>query len=220
MTSTEPNAIQDIDELDVHMESLDSTTDLPQGSALAWLKGNVVVAVMAAVSVGVIGLLAVRFRPKAASAEEAQANDQFEATIAMLDMPSSVKDGKAGTMTQAFYCEGERRQIPMAALSGNPFVFQKPDPPAEATSQPANSIKGTTRRRSASENELRVKAMSAVRKLKLESVLMGPRGPMAMISSNLLSEGQILEGWTVSKIRPLAVVLTWRDQKHVLKIPE
>jgi len=51
-------------------------------------------------------------------------------------------------------------------------------------------------------------------------VLSGSSGRFATISNNLLTEGQTISGWTVSKIIPGEVVLTWRDQTHVLKMGE
>lgn len=55
--------------------------------------------------------------------------------------------------------------------------------------------------------------------LKLQSILRGPVSSTAMISDRLVREGQVISGWTVSRIEDRAVVLTWRDQKHVLKLP-
>jgi len=63
-------------------------------------------------------------------------------------------------------------------------------------------------------------AMVAVRDLRLQSVLIGKSGATAIISNNLLSEGQTIQGWTVSKIQAREVLLVWKDQKFVLKMQE
>ena len=221
MTTTEPNVIQNIDEMDDLAQSIDvRAAGRGREGLVTLLKGNAVLAIMTAASLGAVGLLALKARPQAASAEETQAGTQIEATIAMLDMPAHVKDGKADTMKEAFYCESARRQIPMEMLLGNPFVFVPPEPPPETTTKPDQSSSRSARRQSLSRNEEFSRAMREVRKLGLESVLLGPRDPVAMISGSLLAKGQSISGWTVSEIRPLEVVLTWRNRKHVLKISE
>ncbi|HOF19416.1 MAG TPA: hypothetical protein PK082_10945, partial [Phycisphaerae bacterium] len=63
-------------------------------------------------------------------------------------------------------------------------------------------------------------ALDAVRQLTLQSVLVGTHGATAMVSNNLLTEGQTISGWKVEKIRPDEVVLTWKNQKHVLRISQ
>ena len=221
MTTAEPNVIQNIDEMDDPTQSMDMrAASRGRGGIVALLRGNIVLAVMTAASLGAVGLLALRAKPQAASAEETQAGTQLEATIAMLDMPAHVRDGKADTMKEAFYCESARRQIPMEKLLGNPFVFVSPEPPPETTTKPDKSSSRSAKRQSLSRNEEFSRAMREVRKLELESVLLGPQGPVAMISGNLLAKGQIISGWTISEIRPLEVVLTWRNRKHALKISE
>ena len=42
---------------------------------------------------------------------------------------------------------------------------------------------------------------------------------MAMISNNLLREGQDIGGWTVVRIQPKEVVLGWQDKQYVLTPP-
>jgi len=59
--------------------------------------------------------------------------------------------------------------------------------------------------------------MAEVRKLRLQSVLVG-RQTAAMVSNNLLTTGQTINGWTVSRIEPREVELTWKDQKYVLEL--
>ena len=62
-------------------------------------------------------------------------------------------------------------------------------------------------------------AMRIVRGLKLQSVLTGSKGAKALICNNLLREGQMICGWTIKTIQPDKVVLTWKDKRHVLKMP-
>ena len=39
-----------------------------------------------------------------------------------------------------------------------------------------------------------------------------------MISNNLLTEGQVIRGWTIVKIQPESVTLKWKDQTVELKM--
>lgn len=218
MAHTEPDVIRNIDELDDPLQSMNQPNSRKRYGALSRVKGNVVLVIMAAASTGAVGLLAVRSRPQAASAEETQAGMRLEATIAMLDGPVPGKDVATGTITRAFYCDSPRRQIPMTALTGNPFVFRTPRPKAATTRPSASNSRSANRPNGGNDTLLR--AMRDVNKLKLDSVLVGPRGPVAMISDNLLAQGQKVSGWTVSQIHPLEVVLTWRNRKRILRIPE
>jgi hypothetical protein len=60
--------------------------------------------------------------------------------------------------------------------------------------------------------------MQAAKTLTLQSVLTGASGATAVISNNLLAEGQTIRGWTISKILSKEVLLTWKEQTFVLKM--
>ena len=55
--------------------------------------------------------------------------------------------------------------------------------------------------------------------LQLQSVMRGRNGGTAIISDNLLTVGQEIEGFTVEKIQAKSVILIWRDKKFVLEMP-
>jgi hypothetical protein len=61
--------------------------------------------------------------------------------------------------------------------------------------------------------------MDSLRRLKVQSVMKGANGAcVAMISGSLLSEGQIVAGWRVTRIEPQQVVVQWRDVTRALPL--
>ena len=54
----------------------------------------------------------------------------------------------------------------------------------------------------------------------LQSVLSGAQGAVAMISGDLLTEGQDVKGWTVRSIAPREVVLAREGLEYVLQMPK
>jgi hypothetical protein len=114
-----------------------------------------------------------------------------------------------------FYYETSQRQIPADEMPGNPFEFKppaadKPVPVATTTGEGESNAVGAKRLS---------EAMEAARQLRLQSILTGANGATAMISNNLLTEGQTIAGWTVKKIQGRQVTLTWNDQAYELKMP-
>jgi hypothetical protein len=153
--------------------------------------------------------------PATASAQQIQAQSNVEEALAKLS-GSGAAPGQGKTtaaIVETFYCEAKHRQIPADSLKSNPFVF-KAIPPASPTTQvaEANVVVKTS--------EPGVpEAMDAVKALSLRSVLMGAK-PAAIISDNLLTEGQSIHGWTVTKIMAREVHLSWKDKTYVLKMSE
>jgi len=184
---------------------------------------NLVLAAMCVVGVGAVILVRRDVGPRKASAEQQQVELQVETAISQLDsIAPRNKDAKASALVNTVYYDTSQRQIPPWRLAGNPFVFTRPKPrkkpPGKAPSNgtwPKAAVEEFS-----SEEEKRAMAMAEAERLSLQSILMGPRGPMAMISNNLLGRGQNIRGWTVTEVRPREVVLAWRDEKHVLSMPE
>lgn len=214
--------------------STDATQDLPPGGADApdvaaptvpgrfsasqrsktILRENLLLVLLFAGGIMGVYLLSLRGGPSKASADQVQTEQNVESALTSLAKPP-VADKDVQTIIDSFYGQARQRQIDMDHLHGNPFVFKNPTPitptgpatkPAEAAAQPVNTDRNA--------------AVVAVKLLSLQSVLTGSAGRLATISNNLLSEGQVISGWTVSKINPKDVVLTWRDQTYVLKMAE
>ena len=53
--------------------------------------------------------------------------------------------------------------------------------------------------------------------MRLQSILFGEQ-TVAVISNNLLTEGQQIDGWTVTQIRRRSVTLKWKDKTFVLEM--
>jgi hypothetical protein len=122
------------------------------------------------------------------------------------------KTTKAKNIIKSFYFDSKQRQIPRNSLSGDPFVVYEPEPEKAEPIVP-KTVKPEV-------DTAKVAALAAVKELKLQSILSGPNGKIAMIGNELLRQGNTVEGWTISEITPTSVVLRWRDQQHVLYIQE
>ena len=154
--------------------------------------------------------------PKSAKGEQNLVYAKVDAALNQMDaQPAS---GELNQQTDAkaivdnFYTAARLRQVDRSRLARNPFVFK--DKPPET--QPVVVPKEVDPKDSVP-SELKA-AMAAVKTLKLQSVLVG-KSPAALVSNNLVSTGQNIKGWTVTRISPGEVELTWRDQKHVLELP-
>ncbi len=179
--------------------------------------GNMlIVAVFAASLIGLY-IYSISRGPKEASAKEQLVEAQVDNAILTLKALSqtSPKSNSATRMVEAFYYEAKQRQVPLEKLNGNPFIFIPPEPVEPA--EPEVKEFDKTPEPNAQEKEL-ADAMAEVKKLKLQSVMVGSSSAIAMISNNLLSVGQEISGWTVTSIAPRKVVLSWKDQKYVLEL--
>ena len=183
------------------------------------IRDNLLLIVMPLVAAGVLYLLNQRGGPLPASAQQLQNELQVETAISTLSGRSSQTNKvKTQTILDNFYHEARQRQVPVDRVRGNPFVFKSPQPstapsPQSRPSEPTPTPEPVDTDRTA--------AMTAAKQLTLQSILTGSGSrSVASISNNLLTEGQVISGWTVAKITPTEVYLTWRDQKFVLKMKE
>jgi len=192
---------------------------LSVGAIGSFSKGNLVLVGLFAASIACVYLLSLRSTPTAASAEQRRTELHVESALSLLVGPNPTdteKSRRARAVLDAFYCQAAQRQIPLEKLSGNPFIFR---PPGEAASPAAEPLAAPPSPENPRDKELS-EALTAVGQLTLQSVLMGSGGTTAMISNNILSEGQTIRGWTIISIRPREVLLKWNDQRHVLKMPQ
>ncbi len=165
---------------------------------------------------GILGvyLLSLRTGPKAASAEEQATTAKVEVLLNMdRDANAQPKLDETASVVDTFYYEAEQRQIPLRLLVGNPFLYVPPgigDPNEE---DPNVSVTRTDKEKE------RERMMAVARSLQLQSVLSKGERAMAIISGNLVAEGQSINGWTVKSIQSKEVFLEWKDEKFVLKMP-
>jgi hypothetical protein len=216
---TQEDAISDADANETFgadVENQSKKKGLPVSPATMMLVG------MAIVGVAAVYVLRLRVGPEIASAEQLEAETRVDAALMLLNQASDPNAMDTESVVGTFYYDATERQVPPWKLAGNPFVFEAPKPPEkEPSTDPAYDDSASGAHRGvANARQHMARALQAVRELELQSVLMGPREPMAMISSNLLARGQMIEGWTVAEIRPREVVLSWGTETHLLVMAE
>lgn len=181
--------------------------------------GNLFLAGLFASGLICVYVLSLRTGPARASTEEIQVAQKVDMALLQLRGRPSPGAGREGAadVADVFYYEARHRQIAAKELPTNPFVFKPPQERAlesQAASQPRPRPQEDKETTELSE------AMAAVKTLTLQSVMSGARGATAMISNNVLTEGQSIHGWTVVEIRPQQVVLRWKQQTYVVRISE
>ena len=179
--------------------------------------GNILLAVLVVVGIGFLYLLRLRNTPQTASAQEQTIEAQVESVLVQLDADRNLSSqtDDADDVIDTFYYEARQRQIPLGQLRGNPFIYVSPDESNRGLlGDPMGLSRGTK------ESRRRLEALNAVKSLELQSILMSEKGSTAVISNNIVRQGQRINGWTVKNIRPRAVLLTWRNQSYILKMPQ
>jgi len=174
---------------------------------------NLLLAGLFAAGIGGVYLLSLRQGPAEASAQERAAEIQVETALARISS-GVVAETKAKVLVDAFYYQASQRQIPVEELWGNPFLYTPPRRP-EPTTKPEDK---TPKRPKPGERPSGPDPLAEARKLSLQSVLMGTDGRKAMISNNLLGEGQVIRGWTVQTIESRKVVLAREGKTYILKM--
>ncbi len=202
-------------------DSDDNTATLPPATAIARVAGtqsdkpktplnsvNLILIGLVAAGILSVYLLSLFSGPAEASAEMQSNEAQVDAALSK--MSAGVNDKDSAAMIDTFYYEARQRQIPLGQLHGNPFVFEASMGLNNASQ--AGRVKGPARIQ-------KQQAMGAVQSLVLQTVLKadGDR-TKAIISNNLVSEGQNINGWTVKSIQSKQVVLKWKDLEFVLKM--
>ncbi|MFA6133125.1 MAG: hypothetical protein WC869_03795 [Phycisphaerae bacterium] len=206
---------------DVNNETLSApapVSALPTSRLRRLKQGNLLLVLLFGSGLACVYLMSLRNGPATASAQQ-QDNDAQVTTVLTELKAGAAKRAqptpKALAVVDTFYYQTRQRQIPPEQLAGNPFEFKQ-----RKSDQPAPVAAAQTENEETAAGELRQSdALAAVKQLRLQSVLTGPRGNTAMISNNLLSEGQVIQGWSVAKIMPREVTLTWKDQTFQLKMP-
>jgi hypothetical protein len=174
---------------------------------------NLLLAALFVAGIGGVYLLSLRQGPAEASAQERQTEVQVDTALARLSA-GSVAQARAKTLVDAFYYQASQRQIPVEDLWGNPFQYTPPRRPQPIEKPEDKAPKGPA----AGERPSGPDPLAEARKLSLQSVLRGTDGSKAMISNNLLAEGQMIRGWTVQSIEPRKVVLTREGKTYILKM--
>jgi len=180
-------------------------------------KTNLLLAGMFTAGLACMYLLWTQGGPPKASAQENTTEARVASTLSSITAKAMRQDGSKNiAVIEALRYEAKHRQLPLSSLQCNPFIFTPaPLPAHEEGVDGATGEKRTTNAPTGSHAQ----ALLEVKKLSLQTILTGSNGSTAMISNNLLAEGQTIGGWTVSKISPNEVLLTWKDKTYVLRLP-
>jgi len=209
--NTAPGAEGEIDSMGDDGQAIAPATPRRRSSALGG--ANLLLAALFAAGIGGVYLLSLRQGPAEASAQERQTEVQVDSALARLSA-GSVSQAKARTLVDAFYYQASQRQIPVEELWGNPFQYTPPRRP-EPTTKPAETKPAHPK---PGEKPTGPDPLAEARKLSLQSVLRGKDGSKAMISNNLLGEGQMIRGWTVQTIEPRKVIMAREGKTYILKM--
>ena len=187
---------------------VDATRGLPAGKKHMLVIGAMVVATIVcvfALSRGAQG-------PGAADAKQALIEQQVETAVKALGTVGK-EDGtpavRGADVAKSFYYQAAERQVPIASLKSNPFIYTSP------VAKPVSPTQAATKPEPVAEVE-----PSPAQKLTLQSVLVGSQAPAAMISNNLLTRGQQIYGWTLVEINTRSVVLERKGTTYVLTMAE
>ncbi len=180
-------------------------------------RGNLVLLGLYAAGIAGLYLLSLRGGPKSALADQTMVHAKVEAALNSLgtgpaDGSTAADGATARAIVAEFYTAARQRQVPADGLKTNPFVLEEVKPPAPKPDEPKPDPEPA-------EPEGLAEAMEALKTLKLQSVLVG-RQTAAMISNNLVTTGQDVRGWTVTRITPGEVELSWQDRTAVLEMPK
>lgn len=177
--------------------------------------------VLGVFAVGIAGIyaLSLRIGPSKALGGQNLMHAKVEAALNVLDAVPAVTDAERTNSAKAivgeFYTAAKQRQVSVRGLKGNPFVFVDPRPPAPA---PAPAPKPEEVKKP--EEDGKQQALAEIKRLKLQTIMVGPNSTMALVSSNLVTTGQTIGGWKVERITPRQVHLSWKDMTHVMEIEQ
>jgi hypothetical protein len=179
-------------------------------------RGNLALVAMFAAGIAGLYVLKLRSGPSAALADQDLAHAKVEAALNLLGGPPSAGELQSRSSAKAivgeFYTAARQRQIDAKDLRGDPFALKLAAPKQiEPATQPQKA--------QPKPSDEADQAMQAAKSLKLQSVLVGKQ-TMAMISSNLVTTGQTIKGWTVGRISPREVELIWKDKTYLLEMPK
>ncbi len=176
---------------------------------------NLILAILFAAGIFGVYLLSLNGGLAKASAQQQAVETSVDNALVLLNNSTlNKKESKEEKeIVQAFYYEARQRQIPLKNLKTNPFVYEPP------RYSPASPYKADKIQIIEPQQEPDVlSAYETAEKLTLQSVLKGSSGATAMISNNLLAEGQKIGPWTVSEIRNRKVILRWGEHEYVLEM--
>ncbi|MBS3735019.1 MAG: hypothetical protein KGY99_08830 [Phycisphaerae bacterium] len=179
--------------------------------------GNLVLGGVLVAGLVVVWVLGMRTGPSEASGDSG-AQRKTDALLTHLSQTSDTDPGDGAVINERYFAAAPR-QIPPDNLKTNPFEFAAPPADDSGKSVASDDPKPASDKPAARLDSAYERALGEVRGLELQTVLTDAGGQtMAMISNNLLTEGQVIAGWTVVRIEADRVVLRWRDRTHTLNL--
>ena len=176
--------------------------------------GNLVLAGMFAVGLALLYGLRLRACPAGVLVDQSLAHAKVEAALNVLGAAPTASELKqrsnAKAIVNEFYTAARQRQVPRSELRGDPFVFHLP----KALLPKPVAVKKLPAKPQVPAEE--VQMMKVARSLRLQTVLIGKQKPYALVSNNLVTTGQTIQGWLVVRIAPGQVELRWKNKTHVL----
>jgi Tfp pilus assembly protein PilV len=199
-------------------EEPESSSPLDRLPELA--NGNVILVVLVAAGILGVYLLSLRGGPPKASAKDRQNEVKVDAALTQMKLMSQ-SDRESRAVVDTFYYEAKQRQIAEDQLNGNPFADLPPMTPEQLPNSSAIDLAALAeQKRQAEEARKKAEALEAVAELNLETVLFGQDGRIAIISGDLVTEGQTLNGWRVGRIQTRSVELRLGPHRHLLTLQQ
>ncbi|MFP4053742.1 MAG: hypothetical protein ACLFV7_07760 [Phycisphaerae bacterium] len=161
---------------------------------------------------GIVVLYLLSLRGNAEKAVAQQTTEEIRVSGALAKF--SRRRDSAKSIVDSFYFDAAQRQIPRKMLSGDPFEAQERKEPEPVEIDPEMVV---VQPETTSE---KARALAAAKALRLQSILSGPQGDIAMIGNELIRLGDSVAGWKVTSIQPTRVVLQWEDLTHILVIKD
>ena len=161
----------------------------------------------------ILGLMGLWFMikkstPQAASAAEDQTERvQIEAAITRLTGFKSEVFGRMDEIVRKFYEFSDVLQVQVSELAKNPFRLEMFLAGAEEEAQPTNMVPEID-----VENLWRQQIQEKAKGLELSSIMQTGRGNCCMVGSDILYEGDSVEGFKVREIGDTFVKLEWEPK--------
>jgi len=187
------------------------------------LRSNAFLMALFITGAAVVYGLSIKKEPAKASAEQKLVEAQIDSAILRLSQQAvdSSTRPSAGRVTREILRSFQERilksQIPLRNLAKNPFVFVPPVRMAPVVNN-KNSDTGKAANSQSSQRKTQQDIIESLKKLHLQSVMIGKGGATAIISNNLLTVGQKIEGFTIESISPRMVVLSRQGKKYILEV--
>lgn len=180
--------------------------------------GSLVLLALCVAGFSALYVLGRRMGPRTALGDQTLVYAKVDAALdSMGGKPSQAEMAQrtdATVITANFYRAATQRQVELKRLTRNPFVFRDMQPEPALVPVPNETV---VRHEVPAERKA---ALEALKDLRLQTVLVGKgKTNAALVSNNLITTGQVIRGWKVTKIGPHGVELTWQDITHTLELP-